>query len=326
MRLRTAALIVTLALGIFSTPLSVNAQQATKVPRIGFLLVTASPHWEEAFRQGLRDLGWVEGQNIAIEYRWAEGKLERLPDLAAELVRLKVDVLVAETTPAALAAKNVTKTIPIVFVRVSDPVGSGLVASLARPGGNVTGPTSITLELSGKRLELLKEALPGILRVAVLWNPTNPASAPMLKETQVAAGALNLQLQILEARDRNELERAFSALARNPADALTMVPESFFYGQRTRIVDFAARRRLPVMGWAREFVDAGALMSYGPSLSDIWRRAATYVDKILKGGKPADLPVEQPTRFELVINLKTAKALGLTIPQSILIRADHVIQ
>ena len=305
-----AAFIVTLAFGILLAPLAAEAQQGGK-----------------AFRQGLRDLGYVEGQNIAIEYRWAEGRFERLPDLAAELVRLKVDVIVSVVTQASLAAKNATRTIPIVMVAAGDPLGSGLVASLARPGGNVTGPSSMLAELAGKELELLKETVPNVSRVAVLWNPANAVwQAQMLRATEVAARALGLQLQLLEARGPDELEGAFAAMTRERASALLVQVDVIFALHARRIADLAAKRRLPAMYGSREHVEAGGLISYAPNVPDVFRRAATYVDKILKGAKPADLPVEQPTKFELVINLKTAKALGLTIPQAVLIRADEVIR
>ncbi|MBI2554481.1 MAG: ABC transporter substrate-binding protein [Candidatus Rokubacteria bacterium] len=327
MRLRTLGLIVTLALGILAAPLAARAQQAGRVPRIGFLTTGASPVPWEAFRQGLRDLGYVEGQNIVIERRSAAGKVERLPDLAVDLVGLKVDVIVAPDPPAAGAAKNATKTIPVVVRTSDDPVAMGLVASLARPGGNITGLTSLWGELSGKRLELLKEVVPRISRVAVLWNPAHPGAILALRETEVAARSLGLQLQSLEVRGPNpDFEGAFGAAARERAGALITLRNPLIVRHRTRIVNLAAKSRLPAMYDEREFVEAGGLTSYGANLSDLNRRAAVYVDKILKGAKPADLPVEQPTKFELVINRKTAKALGLTIPQSILIRADEVIQ
>jgi putative ABC transport system substrate-binding protein len=251
---------------------------------------------------------------------------ESVPRFAADLVRAKVDLIVAWGTTAVTAAKQATRTVPIIFVAVGDPVGTGVVASLARPGGNITGLTNISTELSAKMLELLKEVVPGLTRVAVLRNPTNPVSAPQLRWTEVAAGSLGMQLQVVDVRDPKELEGAFSTMSRERAGGLTVLADPMFLSQRTRIADLAARTRLPAMFNVRQYVEAGGLMSYGPSLADLWRRAATFVDKILKGARPADLPVEQPTRFELVINLRTTKALGLTIPQSILIRADHVIQ
>jgi putative ABC transport system substrate-binding protein len=318
--------------GLLAAPLAAEAQQATKVARIGYLatnhLAASPPHLHEAFRQGLRDLGYVEGRNVVIEYREAGGKLERLPALAAELVALNVDVIVAPTIVAALAAKQVTRTLPIVFFG-SDPVTSGLVTSLARPGGNVTGLSGLSPELVGKSLELLKQAVPGVSRVAVLWQP-GAAGERTEKDTltgaEVAARALGVRLQIVEARGRADIDRAFSDMTRARAGALTVWSTAMFVHERGRLVALAAKNRLPAMYTLREFVDAGGLMAYGHNQTDLNRRAATYVDKILKGAKPADLPVEQPAKFELVINLKTAKTLGLTIPQSLLQRADEVIQ
>ncbi len=283
----------------------------------------------EAFRQGLRDLGYVEGRNLVIEYRFAEGKSERLPALAAELVALKVDVIVAVTTPEALAAKKATRTLPIVFVAAADPVTSGLVSSLARPGGNVTGLSSFFPELVGKRLELLTQAVPGVSRVAVLWHPgflPERTEKDMLKGAEVTAQALGVRLQFLEARGPADFDRAFSEMTRARAGALTVLGTTMLFNERRRLVDLATKSRLPAVYPWREGVDAGGLMAYGPNIPDLFRRAATYVDKILKGAKPSDLPVEQPTKFELVINLKTAKALGLTIPPSLLGRADEVLQ
>jgi len=325
MRLRTLGLVVTFALGVLVVPLAADAQQAQKAPRIGLLGTSVSPLWE-TFLQGLRALGYVEGQNLAIERRYSEGRDKRFPDLAAELIRLKVDVIVTSGTPATLAAKNATTTIPIVMAAVGDPVGVGLVGSLARPGGNITGLSLLNPELSGKRLELLKEVLPRTTRVGVLANPTNPWTALMLRETQVAARTLGMQLQIMEAQRPNDFEGTFEAATREHAGALIVLEDPFLFTYRVRISGLAAKNGLPAMYGLREFVDAGGLMSYGPSAPDLFRRAATFVDKILKGAKPADLPVEQPTKFELVINLKTAKALGLTIPPSVLVRADEIIQ
>jgi putative tryptophan/tyrosine transport system substrate-binding protein len=318
-----------LALGIVLTPPAAGAQPLARVVRIGFLgnaSAFATP-LVEAFRQGLREQGWVEGQTIAIEFRWAEGELERLPDLAAELVRLKVDVIVTSGgTPVSLAVKQATDTIPIVMTVGADPVGTGLVASLARPGGNITGLTLFTPELEGKRLELLKELVPGISRVAVLANPVNPATARMVRETEVAAQALSIPLQPLEVRDPGEFEGAFAAMTSAKADALIVLPDPMLTAQRTRIVELAAKHRLPAMYGFREDADAGGLMAYATDYPDLLRRAAAFVDKILKGAKPADLPVEQATKFELIINLKTAKALGLTISPLLLFQADEVIQ
>ena len=308
-----------------------EAQQAAKVPRIGYLSsnLAGSPHMTEGFRQGLRDLGYVEGRNVVIEFRDAEGKLERLPALAAELVALKVDVIVVGGTVAALAAKQATKTVPIVFVSAVDPVTDGLVTSLARPGGNVTGLSALAPELVGKRLEQLKQAVPGVSQVAVLWQPGalgERTEKDMRKEAEVAARALGVRLQFVEVRGPDDFDRAFSDMTRARAGALTVLGSTMLINERRRLVDLAAKNRLPAVYGLREYVDAGGLMCYGPNNADMFRRAATYVDKILKGAKPGDLPVEQPTKFELVINLKTAKALGLTIPQSVLARADEVIQ
>ncbi len=312
-------------------PLGGSAQQAAKVPRIGYLTgnLASNPHTREAFLQGLRDLGYVEGRNVLIEYRDVEGKYERLPALAAELVALEVDVILAAGTPQPLAAKQATSTIPIVFAGAADPVGSGLVTSLARPGGNVTGLSLLSPELVGKCLELLKQAVPGVSRVAVLWQPGGSGERTekdMLKGAEVAGRALGVRLQFVEARGPADFDRAFSDITRARAGALTVLASNMILGERRRLANLAAKNRLAAVYPLREFVDAGGLMAYGPDLVDVFRRAATYVDKILKGAKPADLPVEQPTRFELVINLKTAKALGLQIPPTLLTRADEVIE
>jgi ABC-type uncharacterized transport system substrate-binding protein len=310
-------------------PLAAQTQEPGKVPRVGYVFARVSSAdqrlWDTA-RQGLREMGYVEGQNITLEVRWAEGRSERLPELVAELVRLKVDVLVVATTPGALAAKNATRTIPVVMVGVGDPVGSGLVASLARPGGNLTGLSLLNPEISGKRLELLKESLPSISRVAVLTNPGNPIHTAFWKETHTAAQTLGLQLQPVKVRAPEDFDDAFRAAAHGHAHALLAFDDALTLGYRARLVALAAKYRLPTMYGFREFPDAGGLLSYGPNLLDQYRRTATYVDRILKGAKPGDLPVEQPTKFELIINIKTAKALGLTIPQSVLVRADHVIE
>ena len=333
--MRRIVLAVALAFSVLLAPLAADAQQAAgKVYRIGFLSVLGAPTPStpagvlEAFRQGLRELGWVEGQNIVIDYRFAEGRFDRLPDLAAELVRLKVDIIVAVATQGVAAAKNATETIPIVMISGSaDPVGLGFIASLARPGGNVTGLSySVGPEILGKGLELLKEIVPKVRRVAILSNPASPVQPLFIREVKVAARSLGVQLQLLEARGPNEFDGAFAAMAKERVGALLVVADGLFILHRTRLADLAARSRLPAIYGYREHVEAGGLMSYGSSLRDLWRRAATFVDKILKGAKPGDLPVEQPTKFELVINLKTAKALGLTIPQTILLRADEVIQ
>jgi len=322
-------IVAALALVVLAAPIAAKAQAPAKVPRIGYLS-SSSPtdltHLLEAFRQGLRELGYVEGQNIAIEYRWAEGKYERLPDLAAELVRLKVDVIVTEAPPAPEAAKQATSTIPIVFAVTGDPVAEGLVASLARPGGNITGLASIAPEVVGKQLELLKEVAPKVSRVAVLQNPSNQGHPPMLRQAEGAARALGVQLHILQARTPLEIEAAFAAMRRQRAGGVLVLRDPLFNAQRAQIAALAAKSRLPAVYGHREAAEAGGLMAYGASSPHMFRRAATYVDKILKGAKPADLPVEQPTRFELVINMKTARALGLTIPPSVLVRADQVIQ
>ena len=310
----------------------VEAQQPKKIPRIGFLAGgsrSADSLLIETFWQRLKELGYIEGQNIAAEYRFAEGAPERLPNFAAELVRLKVNVIVAPGS-GAVAAKKATNTIPIV-IAYGDPVGSGLVASLANPGGNVTGLSGFVSELGGKDLELLKEAFPKVSRVAVLWwNQTNPSGidqdTPLLGDMKVAAGALRVTLQPLELRGLDDFEPAFSAIKGERANALIVLRNPLTATHRTRIVDFAAKSRLPSMYGDKEFVDAGGLMSYGINIADLWGRAAVYVDKILKGAKPADLPVEQPTKFEFVINLKAAKQIGLTIPPNVLVRADQVIK
>ena len=325
---RVLALVLSLGL---AAPLAVDAQQAGKVPRVGVLFAgsRSDPAFQravDAFQQGLVELGYVEGQSIAIEYREAQGKYERLPDLAAELVRLKVDVIVGATVPTIQAARQATKTIPIVMTLIADPVATGLVANVARPAGNITGLSTMAPDLMGKQLELLREVLPKASRVAVLWNPANPSNALQLREAQDAARALGVRLQPLEVRDPTEFEKAFAAMTRERAGALLVLSDSTLLTQRERIADLAAKSRLPAVSGMRAHAEAGGLIAYGANIFDIWRRAATYVDKILKGAKPGDLPVEQPTKFELVINLKTAKALGLTIPQALLIRADEIIQ
>ena len=305
-----------------------EAQQPAKAPRIGYVTSFGAPAGRgvSAFLQGLRDLGYVEGKNIIIEYRNAEGKIERYSDLVADLVGLKVDVIFTSSTPGALAAKNATKTIPIVFTNVGDPVANGLVASLARPGGNITGLSTLAPELSGKGLELLKETIPTLSRVAVVWNPDNPGKTSSFKETEVAAQALRLQLQSLEVRGPNDVEPAFQAAKKERAGALIVLRDVVVSSQITRILELALKNHMPAIYGDRGFVDAGGLMSYGPNIDDLFRRAATYVDKILKGTKPADLPIERPSKFELVINLKTAKQIGLTIPPNLLARADKVIK
>ena len=317
-----------LTLGTLALPFAAVAQQAGKVPRIGFLFYgSPGPSPEiDAFRLGLSELGYVEGQNITIEYRFASGRVERLPELAAELVRLKPDVIVTPGTPASVAAKQATSAIPIVFAGVADAVGSGLVVNFARPGGNITWLTGISAELGGKRLELLKEVAPKASRVAVLYNPADRSNVLVLKELQESAPALRLTLQPLGVRGPGEFEGAFVAMSRKRAHALFGAAGILTTENRKAIVDLAAKSRIPAMWGERQFVEAGGLMSYAVNFYDQVRRAATYVDKILKGAKPTDLPVEQPTKFELVINLKAAKALGLNIAPSLLQRADQLIQ
>jgi putative ABC transport system substrate-binding protein len=319
-----------LAGGLLAAPLAAEAQQTAKIARIGWLgdRPAAGPRLEGFFK-GLRDLDYVEGRNLMIEYRYAEGKPERYPALAAELVALKVDVIVSANTLGTLAAKQATKTIPIVFVGAADPVQSGLVTSLARPGGNATGLSALSPELVGKCLELLAQAVPGVSRVAVLWQPGaqgDRTDKDMLKGADVAARALGMRLQFVEARGPTEFDRAFSDMTRARADALTVLGSAMFNNERRRLVDLAAKNRLPAVYSGRASVDAGGLMSYGPDLADMLRRAATYVDKILKGAKPADLPIEEPREFDFVNNLQTAQALGLTIPPHVLLQATEVIQ
>jgi len=314
---------------LFAFSFSAEAQQSGKIPHIGFLSA-ASPSAIsdrlEAFRQGLTELGYIEGKNIVVEYRYADGKGDRLPVLAAELVGAKPDLIVAATTPGVLAVKKASAMVPIVFVDISDPVANGLVASLARPGGNITGLTILGPELSGKRLELLKEAAPNVARVALLWNSANPSNELMWKETQAVAHELRVQLQSLEVRSSNDFDTAFETSLREHAQALIAAPEPLINTHLKRIVEFAAKNSLPAMYGAPEAVNAGGLMSYAPNYTYEYRRAATYVDKILKGTKPADLPVEQPIKFEFVVNLKAAKQIGLTIPPNVLARADKVIK
>ena len=328
-RAATSTVSLVVAISLLVAPLA-HAQPTSKVYRIGYLgsvSATANPRALEAFRQGLRELGWVEGQNIVIEYRWAEGKADRLVDLAAELVRLKMDIIIAGPSTNTVAAKKATVTIPIIMVGVGDPVGQGLIASLARPGGNVTGLSfGVGSDVTGKELELLKEAVPKVRRVAILSNPANSGSALAVSNVKTVARALGMRLQLLAVRGPDEFDGTFGAIAKDRVEALLVVPDPMFLSQRARLADLAATSRLPAAYGYREHVEAGGLISYGPSLPDLWRRAAGYVDRIFKGAKPAELPVEQPTKFELVINLKTAKALGLMIPQSLLLRADEVME
>ncbi len=308
---------------------AVRAQAPAKVRRIG-LLSSFSPSdtalWHQAFRQGLRDRGWVEGKNISIEYRYAEGSSDRLPDLATELVRLKVDIIVTAVTTDALVAKNATRAIPIVMAAASDPVATGLVESLARPGGNITGLSQMSPQLAGKRLELLKEIVPKLSRVAVLWNPQRASSTLTWKELQLPARQLGIQLHSLEVRSPDDLDKAFEDATRARAGALVITGDPVIVTNLRRIAGLAAKSRLPSIFQITEFADSGGLVSYGPDRSDMYRRAATYVDKILKGAKPGELPIEQPTKFEMVINMKTAKALGIKIPQSILVQTTRVIE
>jgi putative ABC transport system substrate-binding protein len=324
-----AGVIGLLALGIILWPVHTYAQQSVKVPRIGYLSAdgrAAASHLVEASRQGLRTLGYVEGQSVTIDYRFAEGNYERLPDLARELVQLRVDVLMVFTIPATRAAKGATATIPIVFAQVLDPVGAGLVAGLARPGANVTGVSVMIEDLGGKYVQLLQELMPGIADVAILWEPAQPAGALQLKQIETAATSVGVRLQIIKVLRPNDFDTAFVSVTKNRSRALFVLPSSLFNLHWQRLADLSVKHRVPTISARREFVRAGGLMSYGPDFADQSRRAAFYVDRILKGAKPADLPVEQPTKLELLINLKTAKALDLTIPSPLLTRADHVIE
>ena len=329
--MRRIGLAVVLGLSLTLAPLDGEAQQAGKVYRVGYLGVappTAStrPLWD-AFVGGLREHGYVEGRNLVLHVRYSAGQDARSAEQAAELVRLNVEVIVASTTNGALAAKQVTNTIPIVTILAGDPVGSGLVASLARPGGNVTGVTLAAPDYTAKQLQLLQEVIPGIKRVAVLWNPTLPQHQASFRETQKGAATLRLEIESLELRSPDELEALFRRMAHTPVDGLQVYDQpALLPQQRQRVVDWAMRSRIPAIYGLPYYVDDGGLISYSPNLPDLFRRSTTYVDKLLKGAKPSDLPVEQPTKFELFINLKTAKALGLTIPQSVLLRADKVIE
>jgi putative tryptophan/tyrosine transport system substrate-binding protein len=307
-------------------PLAVSAQQPTKIFKIGFIATGGVPLYMNAFHDELQALGWIEGKNVIYEARYAENRLDRLPELVTELLRLNIDIIVAGGTPAPLAAKRATATVPIVMAGAADPLGSGLVASLARPGGNVTGLSPTGADLVGKRLELLKEVLPGLSSVAILWNADHPFSTLVFKETERAAQGLRIEVQSLEVRSPNDIDRALITAMRQNASALIAIEDPLTTDYRHQIADFAAENRLPAIYGLRMFVDAGGLLSYGADLADLYRRAARYVDKILKGAKPSDLPVEQPTKFELVVNLKTAKALGLAIPATVLATADEVIE
>jgi putative ABC transport system substrate-binding protein len=323
-------LVLALMAGALTAPFASFAQQPTKSARIGFLHPASARGFDvllQAFRDGLRELGYVEGKNLQLEVRWGEGKLERLPTLAAELVQLKVDVIVAAASPSVVAARQTTQTIPIVMPVSSDPVGDGLVASLARPGGNITGLSMMSPELGEKRIQLLKEMFPKVSHaMAVLWNPDYMGMRARFEQARVAAPAVGLTVRSVEVRDARELDAAFDVIIREHSEALLLLADPLTTSQRSRIVEFAAEQRLPAIYETSNFVDVGGLISYGPSISDQYRRAATYVDKILRGTKPADLPIEQPTKFELVINLRAAKALGIKFPESILLRADKVIE
>jgi putative ABC transport system substrate-binding protein len=322
--------------GALTGPVGAQAQHAGKVPRIGLLSPGSSSDAGRnpsdlavlfgAFREGLRELGYVEGQSIKIESRWAEGNYDHLPGLAADLVRRKVDIIVTYGTPASQAAKRATGTVPIVMAAIIDPVASGLVTSIARPGGNVTGQSMMSPDLVEKQLEILKQVVPKASRVALLHNPANPGNGPQARHAQDAALALGVRLQLLGARDPSEIDRAFVAIANEHVGAVIVLVDAMLQGNRTRITDLASRHRLPAVYGLSEYAEAGGLLTYGPNRLVMFRRAAIYVDKILKGAKPGDLPIEQPNKFELVINLKTAKALGLTIPPSLLARADQVIE
>jgi putative tryptophan/tyrosine transport system substrate-binding protein len=323
---RRRFLLISLA-GALAAPLAAEAQQASKMSRIGFLSPLAGPSPPtEAFLQGLRDLGYVEGQSIVIEYRWAGRSFDQAQKQASELVNLKVDVIFAPAPPSTQAAKEATRTIPIVFAVSGDPVAEGLVASLGQPGGNITGLTSIGSDVIGKQMEMLRDVVPKLTRVAVLENPNNHAHPRMVRQAEEAVRVMGLQLQILKARNPAEIEGAFGAVANQRATGVIVLRDSLFFDKRTHIESLAGRGRLPTVAGYREGAEAGALIAYGASLADSYRRAAIFVDRILKGAKPGDLPIEQPTKFELVINLKTAKALGLTIPPSLLARADQVIE
>ena len=321
-----AALIA--CLGSFGHPSTADAQQPASPRRIGVLLVgqTIEEKETQAFRQGLLDAGYVEGRDVVFEWRSANGDYDRVPQLVADLVQRKVDVIVADSTSAARAAKRATSTIPIVMALVADPVGSGLVANLAHPGGNVTGLSIMLAELSDKRLQFLKETLPQVARVAVLWNPATPWHPKAIEALKAVAPSLSIELSFVSARTTEEIGPAFSAMTRAHAEALYVLGDAFFHRHQMTLLNLAAKARLPVIYGSRQFTDAGGLMSYGPNYGDVFRRSAVYVDKILKGARPGDLPIEQPTKFEFVVNLKTAKALGITIPQSILLRADEVIR
>ena len=328
---KSAAIIALFVLVLLLSPLAADAQQSGKVWRIGILFGQAEgdPYVQSplsALRSGLQDRGWTEGRNVVFEIRYTDGRPERSPALAAELVRSKVDIIVTAGTELILAAQKASSTIPVVMAGIGDPVGSGIVASLARPGGHVTGLSLVAPELAAKRLELAKETLPGLARVAILWNPNNASVTLRFKETEAAAREMGLKLHSIEARQPGDFEKGLSAAVRAGAQALITTEDALMAGHRAEIIRLAIEHRLPVISGLRMFADAGGLLAYGPSSPDLWRRAAGHIDRIFAGTKPADLPVEQPTKFELIINLKTAKALGITIPASVLMRADQVIQ
>ena len=313
---------------LLAAPLAAVAQQAGKVYRVGFLWDSPAmfPDAMQAFRGGLRDRGWVEGRNIVIEHRWTEGRYDRLQQLAEELVRLKVDVIIAPSSIYTGAAKRATSTIPIIFMSHADPIGSGHVSNLARPDGNITGLALMMTETNAKLLELLKEAVPGLSHVAVLWDPATPSHGPGLKAVEAASRTLGLRLKAMPVRSTTEFEGVFAAMVRERVGGVLVLSTPLFIAEARQLAELAIKHKLPTMFGPRSHVESGGLLSFGPDRADLWRRGAVYVDRILKGAKPADLPVQQPTKFELVINLKTAKALGITIPQSVLLRADEVIQ
>ena len=326
---RTLTRLITVVFLLVSMPVALEAQEPVRVWRIGFLAPGSSSAGDprvEALRRGLRELGYAEGRNLALEFRWAEGNADRLPALAVELAKVKVNAIVTQGTQATDAARRAVTTIPIVFAVAGDPVGSGLVTSLARPGGNVTGLTDIAPEIAGKRLGLLLEAAPRITRIAVLWNPANPSAAPQMRDTAAVARSLGLAVRSLELRDVSELDGAFAAAVKDHARAVIVLSDGALYGRRVQIAQLAAKHRLLCVAWTPEFADSGCLMAYGADVVELHRRAAIFVDKILKGASPEDLPVEQPTAFELVLNLRTAKALGLSIAPTLLARADRVIE
>ena len=326
---RAFIIVVAFAISVLIAPSASQAQQRGHVPRLGYLGTSSASLESEllnAFREGLRDHGYVEGQNIVIEYRWAEGNYQRFPGLVADLVKQKVDLILTAGTPGAFAAKRATETIPIVMAVTGDAVGTGLVSSLARPGGNLTGLTTMVPDLEGKRLEILREILPKLVTVGVLLNTSNPLTAIQWEQTKTGAKALGIQLQPIDLQRPEDFKDAFARIARQRPDAIMMVADRFQLAHRMQILDFVAKARVPAMYPYKDFVVAGGLMSYGPSYEDLFRRSATYVDKILRGAKPSDLPIEQPTKFEFLVNLKTAKILGVPIPPSLLQRADHVFE